>query len=1089
MRKKSYIAEVGFLLIAFFLSSGASSSAENSIQLCSSPDLIERLEFKPKIDGDLGEWRERNYKALGSNSFYEEYYSGIYKIGWRPEGLYFCFDIFDRSLVNPHSSSSRECLSGDSIEIYGTAMVSKAPESEKILNIDFIEHSFPDSRIVRVDNSDSRIEFVGKGWVTERNLSVCKGARFVGTPNEPMIRYEFEGDNVRVVGEFQRLSGIIDVVLDGSVVRTIDCYSPFDKKGAIFFETNDLDPGKHELLIRTSKDMLQGIFHARVNVAGLVEGRTDSISVYGMSKNESKPRSIQLAAIEKVGGWVVEGMIPPEAFEMKSFSYRDTIRFGYKLRDNVQGRSLGLVRHGSGTSVDWLSYNQGRLPLCVLTDRLAYFPGDLEIYEDSLSDSSWISIRYAVNFLEVDNPYIVINIDGLDIVDRRCELVESVGGKYYYYYDHIRVPNGYDCDQPLSVSVTLYDKIEKSWKRTKTLELEIAKAKQEIRQTFAPFYGKSNDKNFLSFLAMVEQACIESCEFEVRRESEKFKHFYQLHHYNNNQLTENLISNTITYIEELFSSGIALDGFENHPLQAWKSDIDGSWRQMRIIFPDNFKRDRRYPLTLFYHGLQQKKHSLDKALNEYLKLREFVVWERNSFKNDLAIKLFGRGNSFKKRGEEELRKTLYWLAENLDIDFLNTTFYGGSTGASQAWLSAMRHPDLSSRLYLRSMFNDFTSGWRIYGGLSPWEEALRDARDDYKALIWNTRKHPLMLVVGGADPGPLAFMKQIEKELVSIGQQVEMIIVPGGGHMGLPAFPWSGGSIDSSKDSSFTYRSGDLRYNEAYGFRLDDPIDQLKAMGISVSQDNSQLTVVTENLRGLSILGEKMENIRNVLIDGTILQESDSDSDNNGWMSFERGSTDRWIKSNSEIENRLVKTRNRPGPMDDFANGNFVIVYGTLDPLLIPIYKNRAFMIKEALSGLEVGQINGARFIVKADSELEPVDVENSSLWFVGKPKLSKSMDKIVSLIDNLAGLSVFREELDGSGDALLQVLYPSPLYDDGYIFLELGNSPNSYLFTPMRFDKFDYVVSKARNGREITSIRGLFNRSWELDLETLTKR
>ena len=1074
------------LLLIFCVAHG-NNSRPKLIEQCLNPERFSKISFIPKVDGDLEEWENYNYEILGCNEFSESSFSGMWKIGWREEGIYFALDMMDESLYNPFFSGTTRCLEGDSIEFFGSSIVSKSPESEKTLNIDYIQHSTKSGKIEIIDNESGSIEFLGKKWSVERNLSVCKGVAHIGTKHEAEIRYKFSHDNIKVVGEFQRLSGLVDVYLDGKHVKTFDGYSYRDTPEAVFFEAKNLSSTEHELVLKSSPLMTKGVFHARVNVDEVIKGSSRSISYYSKSGVTPGAEEMLLRGKKTGEGWKLEGVIKPNAFELESFSAFDVLRFGYKIKDGDAGsfarsgsRSvLGLRRHGDRTSVKWLAHNQGRLPLCILDQGNGNRLSNIAIFEDSISGDSWISFESTVDPRNIINPKLRIDIPSIGIENHEIKYAKSISGKWLYCFDSIRIVHENYLPDELDVTINLYSNNKLIAKELRRLPLEIRRLKRQIKASYEDYRLEECDPNFLNFIELVEQACIEGAEFMVKCRSQDLDHFYQLHHYNNKRLVDNLISDSTQYLNELIESNLAFEGFEDHPLQAWKSEIDGSWRQMRIIFPENFDTNSKYPLTLFYHGLQQKKHSNDKALAEYLNLREFLVWERPSFRNDIAIKLFGRGNSFKRHGEEELQKTLEWLRENHDINLDRITFYGGSTGASQAWLAAMRHPDLAWRLYLRSMFNDFDAEWAVNGKLQEWERRYKETREGPVHLMKNTEAVAMKLIVGENDPGPRHFMESLKQSLQEVQPSFELKIIPNGGHMGLPAIPWSEELDAFRKESSnVTFSTGDLRYNQAYGISYDMYSNQLKPMECRIEFEDGDIRLEPRNIERLSVMASKIEDRGRVFIGGEAVGFRRS----NKWISFIKGDDCAWRYDDAKRMDSSIKNHETPGPIEDFTNKRFIIVYSTEDLEILPMLKRRVFSIKKRLSGLEVGQISGVRFTVKTDSELTDEDLENSSLWIIGRIDGSARLDKIQSLIGNTMENGKLVDARSRSRNSLVQFISPSPYGKNNYVYVELGSSPISYLCSVMKYIKYDYCVTGLTKSGESILVRGLFDKSWKYD-------
>ena len=297
--------------------------------------------------------------------------------------------------------------------------------------------------------------------------------------------------------------------------------------------------------------------------------------------------------------------------------------------------------------------------------------------------------------------------------------------------------------------------------------------------------------------------------------------------------------------------------------------------------------------------------------------------------------------------------------------------------------------------------------------------------------------------------------------------------------MGLPAIPWSEELDAFRKESSnVTFSTGDLRYNQAYGISYDMYSNQLKPMECRIEFEDGDIRLEPRNIERLSVMASKIEDRGRVFIGGEAVGFRRS----NKWISFIKGDDCAWRYDDAKRMDSSIKNHETPGPIEDFTNKRFIIVYSTEDLEILPMLKRRVFSIKKRLSGLEVGQISGVRFTVKTDSELTDEDLENSSLWIIGRIDGSARLDKIQSLIGNTMENGKLVDARSRSRNSLVQFISPSPYGKNNYVYVELGSSPISYLCSVMKYIKYDYCVTGLTKSGESILVRGLFDKSWKYD-------
>ncbi len=475
------------------------------------------------------------------------------------------------------------------------------------------------------------------------------------------------------------------------------------------------------------------------------------------------------------------------------------------------------------------------------------------------------------------------------------------------------------------------------------------------------------------------------------------------------------------------------------------SEIDSSCQYYAILYPKEYKPNKRYALILSLHGAGVEASGLVECFKP--KDWAFVVCPTNRRPFGFDWQDWGRLDAL-----EVLSRCLKELP--LDPDRVYLT--GHSMGGHGTWHIGLAHPDRFAAIApeagwpsLSLYVPTFLQRSIIFA--EPQKLAIREMAlrpDNAPAFIENALNLPVFILHGGDDDNvPTLHGRNFALWLNALGYKYHYQEVPGKGHW------WSyddGTScVDDSNLLSFLrsqkrdpgprrirFRTADLGQSFSNYWIKVDRVDIVgRDAVVNAQASDSLITINTENISQLTLhLDQNLffPGKVKIAVDGkTAIAELQIP------RTITIHKTPKGWRLGRAKTNFLTKRPELYGPAKQALMRPFVIVYGTQDPTIARNLRHTA--IQEALRWWLIG--NGTTEVL-ADTEEIPL---NRNLVILGGPnenlfarKIAKSLPITVSEGKMKLGKTVL-------GESLATILvYPNPLNSERLILLRMGTDPPS---------------------------------------------
>lgn len=106
---------------------------------------------------------------------------------------------------------------------------------------------------IKVDDTDKSVAYKGTWGTYTQNPSYGYSEHYSETQGAE-AEFTFVGNKVRFFGYQRRDLGKADILLDGKLVQTVDCFSDYTGFDTLVYESGELPEGKHTLTVRVRGD-------------------------------------------------------------------------------------------------------------------------------------------------------------------------------------------------------------------------------------------------------------------------------------------------------------------------------------------------------------------------------------------------------------------------------------------------------------------------------------------------------------------------------------------------------------------------------------------------------------------------------------------------------------------------------------------------------------------------------------------------------------------------------------------------------------------------------------------------------------------
>jgi hypothetical protein len=504
--------------------------------------------------------------------------------------------------------------------------------------------------------------------------------------------------------------------------------------------------------------------------------------------------------------------------------------------------------------------------------------------------------------------------------------------------------------------------------------------------------------------------------------------------------------------------------------RGWRSEVDGSWLPIRVLFPLNYAPGRTYPAKVVAEGLVRDRNLtrvMDKVLRQY---DDDTLAETEG--EGFTFFLYGRGNSYSRLGDEEINYVCGPLAATLPIDPRRISIYGSSTGAVDAVILALRTPDRFAWIHARA---------GPFGAVRDYaEEAVTDA------FFENLAHAGVFLEAGANDRLVAASNRWLIAKLNRLQIPSAYEERPGEGHFFEPGpVPPEIASIllpRHPREVSFVTTSID--YHSSFWLSIDRIARAPLPARVAGKLDAlGHVEVTTQNVAALSIdfreLVDGPESL-SLRLDG-IPQSDVPRPHEEGPMHYIRVGG-RWHPATGPLP--FGKSPGLCGPASRIETAPLMIVYGTLDPVLAPWLRRRALDVIRARIGTAVeGQDGAGHFALKADREVVAADLAHFNLWLIGGPAENAVTASMATWLpgQTMAGGVRLGSHVFTGRSLLLSYIYPNFENRHHYLYVEEGTDSVAYLGTVLAKPSEDFSVESLDEGRASLIEAGSFDSDWKV--------
>jgi pimeloyl-ACP methyl ester carboxylesterase len=418
-----------------------------------------------------------------------------------------------------------------------------------------------------------------------------------------------------------------------------------------------------------------------------------------------------------------------------------------------------------------------------------------------------------------------------------------------------------------------------------------------------------------------------------------------------------------------------------------RSRTDGSVQPYAVRLPQDYSRDRTYPLVVQLHGL----NFMEVLSGSRVRYRGMggPQWIEPDLKV-IYVNCFGRPSTFYRgMGEEDVLEVIDEVKRRFPVNPDRVFLMGHSMGGSGSYTVGLHYPDLFGGL----MPIDAAMGSRMAQAGSPppaWMEPQIAIHTPSK-LNPNARNVDVFFKNAGA--GIQGRSTEFTDGIVEEGGFSTAESFPGMPHNFGDAYPYAHFVTEliqhpiKRKPSEVKFYTNTLRYDRAYWVTIDRLTrHNAEARVVVTCDDGGGVRVTTTNIEALTLRLDESPATRGgaLVVDGTTVTP-----DPGGGvvrLSKRQGS---WRAGPWEGP-ALTKRHGLQGPIDDAFNGRFLAVYGEG-----PGDRDLAIAELDAVRNPStVLDIHGD-FPMKPAARVTPEDVSSSNLILFGTPETNPVLRRI----------------------------------------------------------------------------------------------
>lgn len=532
---------------------------------------------------------------------------------------------------------------------------------------------------------------------------------------------------------------------------------------------------------------------------------------------------------------------------------------------------------------------------------------------------------------------------------------------------------------------------------------------------------------------------------------------------------------------------------------AYRDEVDGSPQFCRAYLPADYDAAKKWPLVLQIHGYNP-------ANPVYV--RWWAADSRHSgldteFSNHQGIiymEPHGRGNTtYLGMGDNDIVRVIAEAKRLFNVDEDRVYLTGDSMGGWGTWNVATRHPDLFAAIAPVFGGSDYHSQMseEDLAKLSPLNRFFNEKESSW-AMADGLLNVPIFVHHGDVDQAVnVEYSRWAVRMLQRWGYDVRYHEYPGRIHEALESQNNSGLSIEwflqhrrNSNPRHVRIRSAELRNASAYWTRVLQDASPLAFMVVDAEVvDHNVIRLDTENVLDIELVPSA------VLVDPTKPVKVVW----NGAAKEMRIQDGKMRLTAGGYEPATVHKDGRlPGSIGDFTVTPFAIVIGTSskDPEMAAMCAQKA---KAFIEGWRDWQKQSPR--VFKDTEIKDAEMAQYSLLLVGGSDANAVTAKLAGKLP--LRISADQITIDGKGfsvmDAAVQMIYPSPLNPERYVWIFAGTSTEGMYFGELnarsRYGDWDYVIvdghipayKQSASPLQTRVVSGLFDYNWRFS-DSLSK-
>lgn len=1091
--KKFYLAIYLHLFIVFHSLNSASI------------EKIYKLDQHISIDGSFNDWSDHPYITLGCNSKYERSFSGVWRQGWKDNGLYFALRVWDDQYLNTNSLPEN-FLDGDCLELYTHLDASYKGDSQSFcINFDYFEvdsHERNEPDII--DDRDSCVSRKGIWWFPT-HADFLNDSASLSEHDDSSMKIVFSGHAIRGFGPLAKRLCDMRIFVDGidyGIYKTKKIKS--GSKHDLLFEISNLSDKQHVLKIERVGFKTSDLGVSTFLIKPFDENGK-AVSIMWRLNDIGPiidPENVQIASKKLPDGWAIEGVISWEALGVQPKPVASQIRLGFKVYDSDRPeddrdttRTLGLRRHDTKSRPIWVAEKPGRFPRFEISEETPSTSVEINLYEVVNSDKAELCLDLR-SLIEMGLEDVIMEFGNGQNELVRIPLHQSVSERFVFAKEYFTFPE--EIEESLSGKLILSVSGKKEIHPFR-IDSSIFRAWRKIDSRLVDNLIDQLPQNARNYVHLCKSIAREKAGFYSEVPGFRIPHYFLLPLRDDHQLLESEIEKYIKYGEIILEDPEAIENFREFPTQAFQSALDGSYQPFYVQLPEKYEPGRTYPLTIRHWGI-----------NPSRKRDFFFNYPENEERigdDHIIIIPNSRGNSSEFAFEDDLNYIIPWATKNLKVDLGKITLMT-SSGAGNSSLKILEYcPDLFWRFDSQGCpFGE--CGWLAEYNKTP---SLIDYAHHYDGTfdkLGNLGEIPVRLVIGEHDYDTRHEANQRMRHLLDVNRIRNIYeIQPGAWHQFTRSpFPSDFGWDERVEEPrEFKFETGSLRYADIHWVSIEEALKIGKKMSVEAQfHSGNHINLFTRNIRKLRVFfpGYWDKTARGkIVIDFDWIplpMEIVKDLD---YVDLEK-SKDGWrLLTDSFSEEVCGKKPGNQGPIEDIMRTGFIIVYGSSDPEMVSILRRRAWYVREERMDGDVGEWNGGSILVKSDEELTQKEKESCSLWLIG----NSEQNSIVRELEPRLPISIqsdgFRmgEKIWKDDDYFLQFIIPNyfqkldhtislyrphlplpRLRAEKYILIEAGASPKSYLITSVfENSKFDYGLFRVDGLNEPICVSGLFDTRW----------